>query len=111
MTYPDIHGYGKECVAMSELSRDARTQSFDTVLLGYSESEAQDEARRCVRCDLWSLKGAPRVWWERRGLKPYWFGGVDRRSREKDEAQETASGPYRTRYEHAPFVPDEYLES
>lgn len=109
MTYPDIHPYGKECVAMSEVPKDERTRSFENVLLGYSEDESRDEARRCVRCDLWSLKGAPRVWWERRGLKPYWFGGIDRRSREKDEAQESAHGPYRTRYEHAPIVPEEYV--
>ncbi len=94
---------------MSELPKDERIRSFDSVLLGYSEAEAKDEARRCVRCDLWSLKGAPRVWWERRGLKPYWFGGVDRRSRMKDAAQEKDHGPYRPRYDYAPFVPEEYV--
>jgi len=110
MAYADLHPYGKECVTMSELPKDERTQSFDSVLLGYSEAEAKDEARRCVRCDLWSLKGAPRVWWERRGLKPYWFGGTDRRSREKDAAQEKTLDDDRRRYHHAPFVPEEYVQ-
>lgn len=109
MAYADIHPHGKQCVPMAELPKEERIQSFAPALLGYSDAEAQDEARRCVRCDLWSLRGAPRVWWERRGLKPYWHGGIDRRSRVKDAEQEKDHGPYRPRYDHAPFVPEEYV--
>jgi formate dehydrogenase beta subunit len=108
MLYPSIHPFGKPCVAMSELPKDERTSSFDSVLLGYTDEEAQDEALRCVRCDLWSLKGVPRVWWEHRGLRPYWYGGADRRSRVGDEGRVQAYGPYEQRFDHAPFVPEEY---
>ncbi|MFQ5790378.1 MAG: FAD-dependent oxidoreductase, partial [Acidobacteriota bacterium] len=108
MEYPDIHPHGKDCVAMAELPPGDRTRSFEVVQQGYSEEEARDEALRCVRCDLWSLKGAPKVWWKRRGLTPYWLGGDDRRSRAQDQSRASPYRPYRPRYDHAPYVPDEY---
>ena len=110
MAYPEIHPHGKECVQVSELPKNERTQSFDAAVLGYTEEQARDEALRCVRCDLWSLKGAPRVWWERRGLEPYWLGGADRRSREKDAVQEKTRAPKGRRYSHAPIIAEEYRE-
>lgn len=108
MDYPNIHAHGKGCVPMAELPKERRTSNFELVQQGYSEEQAREEALRCVRCDLWSLKGAPRVWWERRGLQPYWHGGLDRRSREQDRAKTAVYGPYAPAYDHAPYIPEEY---
>ena len=104
----DLHAYGKECVSMSELAPEKRKRCFDVVEQGYTEQEAREEALRCVRCDLWSLKGAPEVWWRRRGLRPYWLAGGDRMGRERDRQRAQEYGPYSIKYDHAPYIPQEY---
>ncbi len=109
MHYPaDIHPHGKGCVAMAELPAASRARGFEVVERGYSDAEVKDEALRCVRCDLWSAKGAPEVWWRRRGLSPYWLGGDDRRGRERDRKRVQHAGPYAPTYEHAPYIAHEY---
>ena len=106
--HPDIHPHGKGCVSMMELSPGTRARGFELVERGYTEEEAREEALRCVRCDLWSVKGAPEVWWRRRGLRPYWLGGDDRMGREKDRRHAQEYGPYTIKYDHAPYIPQEY---
>ncbi|HXK29007.1 MAG: hypothetical protein A3G40_03245 [Deltaproteobacteria bacterium RIFCSPLOWO2_12_FULL_57_22] len=106
--HPDIHPHGKGCVSMMELSPGTRARGFELVERGYTEEEATEEALRCVRCDLWSVKGAPEVWWRRRGLRPYWLGGDDRMGREKDRQRAREDGPYSIKYDHAPYIPQEY---
>ena len=106
--HPDIHPHGKGCVSMMELSPGTRARGFELVERGYTEEEATEEALRCVRCDLWSVKGAPEVWWRRRGLRPYWHGGDDRMGREKDRRHAQEYGPYTIKYDHAPYIPQEY---
>ena len=106
---PNIHPHGKGCVSMVELSPGTRARGFDLVERGYTDKEAMEEALRCVRCDLWSVKGAPEVWWKRRGLRPYWLGGDDRMGREKDRRHVRDSGPYTIKYDHAPYIPHEYV--
>jgi len=106
--HPDIHPHGKGCVSMMELSPGTRARGFELVERGYTEEEAREEALRCVRCDLWSVKGAPEVWWRRRGLRPYWLGGDDRMGREKDRQRAREDGPYSIKYDHAPYIPQEY---
>lgn len=106
--HPDIHPHGKGCVSMMELSPATRARGFELVERGYTEEEAREEALRCVRCDLWSVKGAPEVWWRRRGLKPYWLGGNDRMGREKDRRHAQEYGPYTIEHNHAPYIPHEY---
>ena len=109
MEYPSgIHPHGKGCVSMMELSPGTRARGFELVERGYTEEEAREEALRCVRCDLWSVKGAPEVWWRRRGLRPYWLGGDDRMGREKDRRHAQEYGPYTIKYDHAPYIPQEY---
>ena len=109
MEYPSgIHPHGKGCVSMEELPPQSRAKGFQVVEQGYTEQEARQEALRCVRCDLWSVKGAPEVWWERRGLKPYWLGGDDRMGRERDRRRAREYGPYPIKYDHAPYIPQEY---
>ena len=93
---------------MSELAPEKRKRCFDVVEQGYTEQEAREEALRCVRCDLWSLKGAPEVWWRRRGLRPYWLAGGDRMGRERDRQRAQEYGPYSIKYDHAPYIPQEY---
>ncbi len=106
--HPEIHPYGKSCVAMGELPLEARTKGFEVVERGYTEDEAKAEALRCVRCDLWSVKGAPEVWWARRGLRPYWLGGNDRMGRARDRVKAKVLGPYTVELDHAPYIPAEY---
>jgi len=106
--HPDIHPQGKGCVSMSELSPRSRSHGFELAERGYTEAEAAEEARRCVRCDLWSVKAAPEIWWRSRGLKPYWLGGEDRMGREKDSAKARTHAPYAPAYDHAPYIPHEY---
>jgi hypothetical protein len=106
--HPEIHPYGKDCVSMSELPPKTRTQGFEVVEQGYTEEQAKEESLRCVRCDLWSAKGAPKLWWDRRGLRPYWLGGDDRMGREKDRKRAREFGPYEIKYDHAPYIPHEY---
>jgi len=106
--HPDIHPHGKGCVSMMELSPGTRARGFELVERGYTEEEAREEALRCVRCDLWSVKGAPEVWWRRRGLRPYWLGGDDRMGREKDRGHAREYGPYSAKFDHAPYIPQEY---
>ena len=107
--HPDIHPHGKDCVSMTELSPGTRARGFELVERGYTEEEAKQEALRCVRCDLWSVKGAPEVWWRRRGLRPYWLGGNDRMGREKDRGHAREYGPYSAKFDHAPYIPQEYF--
>ncbi|MBI2872646.1 MAG: FAD-dependent oxidoreductase [Chloroflexi bacterium] len=57
-----LHPVGVEPLHMKELDPGTRSSSFDEVDLGYTEDEAVHEARRCIRCDLWRLKGVPVVW-------------------------------------------------
>jgi NADPH-dependent glutamate synthase beta subunit-like oxidoreductase len=106
--HPAIHPHGKGCVSMTELSPGTRARGFELVERGYTEEEAREEALRCVRCDLWSVKGAPEVWWRRRGLRPYWLGGDDRMGREKDRGHAREYGPYSAKFDHAPYIPQEY---
>ena len=106
--HPDLHPQGKGCVSMSEASPQSRAHGFELAERGYSEGEATEEARRCVRCDLWSARAAPEVWWRSRGLKPYWLGGSDRMGREKDRAKAREHAPYAPTYDHAPYIPHEY---
>lgn len=106
--HSNIHPHGKACVSMAELSPGTRARGFELVERGYTEEEAKEEALRCVRCDLWSVKGAPEVWWRRRGLRPYWLGGEDRMGREKDRRHAQEYGPYTITYKHAPYIPHEY---
>ena len=106
--HPNIHPHGKDCVSMTELSPETRARGFELVERGYTEEEAKQEALRCVRCDLWSVKGAPEVWWRRRGLRPYWLGGDDRMGREKDRGHAREYGPYSAKFDHAPYIPQEY---
>ncbi|OGA18458.1 MAG: hypothetical protein A3G25_12535 [Betaproteobacteria bacterium RIFCSPLOWO2_12_FULL_63_13] len=106
--HPDIHPQGKGCVSMSELPPESRARGFELAERGYSDGEATEEARRCVRCDLWSAKAAPEIWWRSRGLKPYWLGGSDRMGREKDRAKAREHTPYAPAYERAPYIPHEY---
>ena len=40
----------KEAVKIKELSSSVRISSFDEVVLGYSENEALEEAKRCLQC-------------------------------------------------------------
>mgnify|MGYP000661946306 CR=1 FL=1 len=40
----------QEMVKMKELSPEERVKSFDEVVLGYSEEEALEEAKRCLQC-------------------------------------------------------------
>lgn len=106
--HPRIHPYGKDCVSMSELPPKTRTRGFEVAEQGYTEEQAKDESLRCVRCDLWSVKGTPKLWWERRGLRPYWLGGDDRMGRERDRQRTQEYGPYQIKYDHAPYIPEEY---
>lgn len=106
--HPDIHPHGKGCVSMTELSPGTRARGFELAERGYTDNEAMEEALRCVRCDLWSVKGAPEVWWRRRGLRPFWLGGDDRMGREKDRRHVLDHGPYAITYDHAPYIPHEY---
>jgi len=106
--HPDIHPHGKGCVSMTELSAGTRARGFELVERGYTDKEAMEEALRCVRCDLWSVKGAPEVWWRRRGLRPFWLGGDDRMGREKDRRHVLEHEPYTITYDHAPYIPHEY---
>jgi hypothetical protein len=106
--HPGIHAYGKSCVSMSELPPATRTRHFEVVEQGYTEEQAKEESLRCVRCDLWSVKGTPELWWKHRGLRPYWLGGDDRMGREKDRKRAREYGPYQIKYDHAPYIPHEY---
>lgn len=107
MNYPDvIHPRGTPVQAMAELPATDR-RNFDLVEQGYNEVEGRNEARRCVRCDLWAAKGVPPAWWQARDMNPFWLGGVDRASRVKDT--DRASIPaYERTYSHAPYIPEEY---
>src|SRR3990170_2282740 len=107
--HPNIHPHGKGCVSMMELYPGTRARGFELVERGYTDKEATEEALRCVRCDLWSVKGAPEVWWRRRGLRPYWLGGDDRMGREKDRRHVLEHEPYTIKYDHAPYIPHEYF--
>jgi len=107
--HPQTKPNGFDCVLMEEAAADRRTASFDIVEKGYTREQAQEEALRCVRCDLWGVKGIPEVWWKNRGLQPYWIGeGLDRMSRERDQTRTTVTGPYSVKYHHAPYIPAEY---
>ncbi len=91
MDYPaSLAGRGESPVPMGEAEPRERVQNFQCVELGYTVEEARKEALRCVRCDLWSVKGVPEVWWRRRGLKPYWLGGMDRLGRKRDAERTVA---------------------
>jgi len=106
--HPGIHPHGKACVSMTELAPASRARGFELAERGYTDAEAAEEARRCVRCDLWSAKAAPEVWWRSRGLKPYWLGGDDRMGREKDRVRARDHAPYAPMYDRAPYIPHEY---
>lgn len=107
--HPEIKPDGSSCVSMEEATPSLRAHSFELVEKGYTEVQAREEALRCVRCDLWSAKGIPGVWWKKRGLQPYWVGeGWDRMGRDRDRAKAKVFGPYPIRYDHAPYIPDEY---
>jgi NADPH-dependent glutamate synthase beta subunit-like oxidoreductase len=54
---------GKPVVPMPLASKRSRQQSFAIVEQGYGVAEAQAEARRCIRCDLWRER-IPQVWSE-----------------------------------------------
>jgi NADPH-dependent glutamate synthase beta subunit-like oxidoreductase len=108
--HPGIKPNGSNCVPMEEVAADKRVQSFEIVEKGYSKEQGQEEALRCVRCDLWGVKGIPVVWWKNRGLQPYWIGdGVDRMSRDLDQSRVKVVGPYSIQHDHAPYIPAEYL--
>lgn len=107
MNYPAvIHPRGTPVQAMKELS-PADRRNFDLVEQGYNEKEGCNEARRCVRCDLWGAKGVPPAWWQARNLSPFWLGGQDRASQVKDTGRAVVPRYERT-FSHAPYIPDEY---
>jgi len=107
--HPGIKPNGFPCVPMAEAAPDHRIRSFEIVEKGYTGQQAQEEALRCVRCDLWGVKGIPEVWWKNRGLQPYWIGdGLDRMSRERDRTRVKVLGPYSIQRDRAPYIPAEY---
>ena len=57
---------GKPSVAMPLAPVAARRKGFVIVEQGYTKEQAQAEARRCVRCDLWRQK-IPEVWSAQQG--------------------------------------------
>ncbi len=57
---------GKPAVPVPLASKWSRTHGFAIVEQGYGVSEAQAEARRCIRCDLWRDQ-VPEVWSEQEG--------------------------------------------
>ena len=57
---------GKPIVPMPLASKRSRAHSFAIVEQGYGVGEAQAEARRCVRCDLWRDQ-VPEVWSDQEG--------------------------------------------
>ena len=46
----------------AELEVPERVGTFEEVSLGLTREQAMEEARRCLRCDLWRLRGTPQVW-------------------------------------------------
>jgi NADPH-dependent glutamate synthase beta subunit-like oxidoreductase len=68
MDYPSyIHPQGVGIFHMAELDIQERIRSFAEVELGLTTEQAIEEARRCLRCDLWRHKGVPEVWPKRKG--------------------------------------------
>ena len=57
-----LHPLGVGPFPMVELEVPKRTHTFDEVERGYTTEEAIQEARRCIRCDLWRQAGVPGVW-------------------------------------------------
>jgi NADPH-dependent glutamate synthase beta subunit-like oxidoreductase len=57
---------GKPAVPMPVAPLPGRKAGFALVELGYRRDQAMDEARRCIRCDLWRT-GAPEVWAKQQG--------------------------------------------
>ncbi|MBI4338234.1 MAG: FAD-dependent oxidoreductase [Chloroflexi bacterium] len=57
-----VHPVGREAERMVALEAQKRVSSFAEVELGYTEPQAIEEARRCIRCDLWRYRGVPAVW-------------------------------------------------
>ncbi len=51
---------------MAAISRDERCSSFGLVELGYSETQAVEEAHRCLKCDQWK-QAQPKLWLARKG--------------------------------------------
>lgn len=57
----DIAAQGKPVVPMPMAEASTRRATFEIVERGYTKDQAIDEARRCIRCDLWRM-GTPEVW-------------------------------------------------
>ncbi|MSQ25939.1 MAG: FAD-dependent oxidoreductase [Dehalococcoidia bacterium] len=57
---------GKAAVVMPLAAAASRRANFALVEGGYTKEQAQAEARRCVRCDLWRQK-IPEVWRAQQG--------------------------------------------
>ncbi|MFC1935266.1 FAD-dependent oxidoreductase [Chloroflexota bacterium] len=63
MEYPtSFQPQGTNAFPMAELEAAGRAHTWDEVDLGYTDEEAIQETRRCVRCDLWRIHGVPTVW-------------------------------------------------
>jgi NADPH-dependent glutamate synthase beta subunit-like oxidoreductase len=63
MRYPEhLHPEGIGIFPMAELKAPERVNSWDEVDLGFDKETAKQEARRCIRCDLWRIEGIPTVW-------------------------------------------------
>ncbi len=73
MDFPSLmHPQGVAPFHMARLGMQERLRSFTEVDLGLTTGQAMEEARRCLRCDLWQMRGVPEAWrkGQRRGSKP-----------------------------------------
>ncbi|MBF8266748.1 MAG: sudA 4 [Dehalococcoidia bacterium] len=57
-----LHPLGVKAFPVAELDVKERIHTFDEVERGYTRDEAIQEARRCIRCDMWRINGIPSVW-------------------------------------------------
>jgi NADPH-dependent glutamate synthase beta subunit-like oxidoreductase len=63
MGYPEyFQPQGIGIFPASELEAPGRVNCWDEVEQGLSTKDAIEEARRCIRCDLWRIEGVPTVW-------------------------------------------------
>ncbi len=53
---------GTDFLCVAELDVAERLKGFTEVNLGLTAEQAIEEARRCLRCDLWRISGVPEVW-------------------------------------------------
>lgn len=58
----ELLAQGTERPPQREIQPEERIGDFREVVQGFTRQDAVQEARRCVRCDLWRLAGVPSVW-------------------------------------------------